>query len=71
MTQIFVKNYRVTLCGGQVNLQEAAAIRQFPLFASILSNGKQHAKLKAKKWKAVPSALTSPPWKTRLYAQTR
>jgi hypothetical protein len=56
-----VKNFRAALCGRQVIFQEAAAMRQFPLFASILSNGKRHAKLKAKEWKASPSALTSPP----------
>jgi hypothetical protein len=59
MTQTSKKNYRAALCGGQVNLQEAAVVRQFPLFASILSNGKQYAKLKAKECKAAPSALTS------------
>ncbi len=61
MTQTSVKNYRGALCGRQVNLLEAVAARQLPLFASILSNGKRHAKLKAKARKAVPSALTSPP----------
>jgi len=36
-------------------------VRQFPLFASTLSNGKRYAKLKAKERKASPSALTSSP----------
>jgi hypothetical protein len=61
MTQTSAKSYGVELCGRQVTLQDAVAARQFPTFASILSNGKPYAKLKAKEWKAVPSALTSPP----------
>jgi hypothetical protein len=61
MAQTSVRSYGAALCGHQVIFQEAAAAREFPLFASILSNGKRHAKLKVKEWKAVPSALTSPP----------
>ena len=61
MTQTSVRSYGAALCGRQATLQEAAAARQFPLFASILSNRKRYAKLKVKEWKASPSALTSPP----------
>jgi hypothetical protein len=61
MTQSSVRSYGAALCGRQAILQEAAAERQFPLFASILSNGKRHTKSKAKEWKALPSALTSLP----------
>ncbi len=56
-----VKNFRAALCGRQVIFQEAAAVRQFPLFASILSNDERYAKLRAKEWNAAPSALTSSP----------
>jgi hypothetical protein len=61
MTQISVRSYGAALCGHQATFQEAAAARQFPLFASILSNDERYAKLRAKEWNAAPSALTSSP----------
>ena len=59
---IIQKNFRETLCGHQATLQNAAAAaRQFPLFTSMLSNGRRYAKLKAKERKAALSTLTSLP----------
>ena len=58
---IIQKNFREMLSGRQATLQEAAVVRQFPLFASILNNSKRQTKSKAKERKAAPSALTSPP----------
>ena len=52
MTKTPVRSFGKGLCGRQATLQEAATVRQFPLFAGILSSSKRHAKLKAKEWRA-------------------
>ncbi len=58
-------NIRKKLWGGALwspsYFAESCGGAPISLFASILSNGKRHAKLKAKERKALPSALTSPP----------
>jgi hypothetical protein len=46
--RLVIRQPHAALCGRKVIFQEAAAARQFPLFASILSNSKRHAKLKTK-----------------------
>jgi len=46
--RLVIRQPHAALCGRKVIFQEAAAARQFPLFASTLSNSKRHAKLKTK-----------------------
>ena len=61
ITQASVRIFGAALCSRKATLQEAAVVRQFPLFASILNNSKRQTKSKAKERRAAPSALTSPP----------
>jgi hypothetical protein len=41
ITKASVRILGAALCSRQATLHEAAVVRQFPLFASILSNGKR------------------------------
>jgi hypothetical protein len=61
ITKASVRIFGAALCSRQATLHEVAVVRQFPLFASVLSNGMRFAKLEAKERKSSPSALTSPP----------
>jgi hypothetical protein len=58
---LIIRWCRVRLTGALTpSSTEAAVVRQFPLFASVLSNGKRHGKVKDKERKAAHSGLTSP-----------